>query len=150
MGGPQGTWMNLKAKCAALTCFDSVIKGDGNSGQEVADCKGEEGERKSLNRAENEQNSDGGRGGRREVREIHWFNILISDACSSLQVPLCQTHFLLGTSPFSFKPATQISAASSHRWFVSWLLPACSDPFRPADLPHSLGPDPILHSLSWH
>lgn len=56
--------MNLKTKCAALTCFDSVIKGDGNSGQEVADSKGEEGERKILNRAENEQHSDGGRGGR--------------------------------------------------------------------------------------
>lgn len=56
--------MNLKTKCAALTCFGSVIKDDGNSGQEVADSKGEEGERKILNRAENEQHSDGGRGGR--------------------------------------------------------------------------------------
>lgn len=55
--------MNLKTKCAALTCFGSVIKDDGNSGQEVADSKGEEVERKILNRAENEQSSDGGPGG---------------------------------------------------------------------------------------
>lgn len=56
--------MNLKTKCAALTCFDSIIKDDGNSGQEVADSKSEEVKIKILNRAENEQNSDRGEGGR--------------------------------------------------------------------------------------